>query len=325
MPTSRESAGPCRSDPGRRAADGARDKEATALTDLGVIALNEGDAKGAIASLERALAITVELGDTARESDVVGNLGMAMLAVRQPERARALFERELAHARAASDRFAEKVALERLGIASWNLRDFSGALGFFDQALSLARAARRSASRGQPALAPRNPACGARPARASDRQGGRIHRPLQKPGKAPGRVVRRLLAKIPHGACRRLFGRSASGVTVDHAPQAYLGGSIVASVMAGQSSAESPSTKATAGPGLAPHGHVGHQGHGRLRRLGFQDRAAETSTRSDSRRARSASITPACAARSAAASPTSRAGCFTKTARSANGRSETTS
>ena len=79
---------------------GDRDKEATALTDLGVIQLNEGDAQGAIASLEKALAITREIGDTARESDVVGNLGMAMLAVRQPERARALFEQELAHARA---------------------------------------------------------------------------------------------------------------------------------------------------------------------------------------------------------------------------------
>ncbi len=101
----------------RRGRTGLRDKEATALTDLGAIQLNEGDPQGAIASLEQALAITRQIGDTARESDVLGNLGMAMLTVRQPERARELFTQELAHARATTDRFAEKVALERLGIA----------------------------------------------------------------------------------------------------------------------------------------------------------------------------------------------------------------
>ena len=53
---------------------------------------------------------------------------------------------------------------------------------------------------------------------------------------------------------------------------------MVASVMAGQSNAESRSDQGDGGPRLAPHGHVGHQGHGRLRRFGFQDRASRDST-----------------------------------------------
>ena len=83
-------------------------------------------------------AIARQIGDTARESDVLGNLGMAMLTVRQPECARELFTQELALVCARNDQFAEKFALERLGIAAWSLRDYSGALKLLEQALGLA-------------------------------------------------------------------------------------------------------------------------------------------------------------------------------------------
>ena len=118
---------------------GDRASEATALADLGVIALNEGDAQRAITSLENALVIARELGDAPREGDIIGNLGMAMLAVSQPDRARILFERQHAQAQTASDRFALKVALERLGLSSWHLHNFKGRIAFFDQALNLTR------------------------------------------------------------------------------------------------------------------------------------------------------------------------------------------
>ena len=108
----------CRSDPGRRAADRRSRQRSHGAHRPGRDPVERRRSHKARSRLcEQALAITRELGDTARESDVVGNLGMAMLAVRQPERARELFEQELAHARATTDRFAEKVALERLGIA----------------------------------------------------------------------------------------------------------------------------------------------------------------------------------------------------------------
>src|SRR5262249_25872053 len=82
---------------------GDRAKEAAALTDMGIIVLSEGDARGAITWLEQALALTRELGDTAKESDVIGNLGMAALTVQQPLRAREMFEHSLAHARSTGD------------------------------------------------------------------------------------------------------------------------------------------------------------------------------------------------------------------------------
>ena len=62
----------------------------------------------------------------------------------------------------------------------------------------------------------------------------------------------------------------ATGVTADRSPQAYLGGSMVASVMAGQSQAAIAFEPNGRRARLAPHGHVGHQGHGGLRRSGFK-------------------------------------------------------
>ncbi len=67
----------------RHAQAGDRALEATALTDLGVTKLSEGNPAGAIAALEAALAMARELGDREREYDIMGNLGLAMLGVGQ--------------------------------------------------------------------------------------------------------------------------------------------------------------------------------------------------------------------------------------------------
>jgi tetratricopeptide (TPR) repeat protein len=227
---------------------GDREKEATVLADLGAIALNEGDMHRAITSLENALAIARELGDASREGDIIGNLGMAMLGVHQPDRARILFQRELAHAQAGGDRFAEKIALERLGLSSWHLRDYRGALTLFDQALTLTR---QLSDRHQEATllwhqAVQYAELGQREAAiANGEESIALFRALGKPQAASyGSYLQRYRINLDQNSP----AQSAAGV-FDRSPQAYLGTS-VASVTAGQSTAEPASISETAGPGL---------------------------------------------------------------------------
>jgi tetratricopeptide (TPR) repeat protein len=120
-------------------AAGDRAKEASALTELGILHLRAGDARRALAFLEEAAAVARELGDRALESDVLSNLGMAALTVGQSQRALDLFNQELTYARAAGNRFGEKTLLDSLGFAFSAMRDPAQALIFYGQALALAR------------------------------------------------------------------------------------------------------------------------------------------------------------------------------------------
>jgi tetratricopeptide (TPR) repeat protein len=120
---------------------GDRRAEASALTDLGIIYnMREGNSQRGVAHLEEALGIARQLGDRARESDVLGNLGLATLALGQAQRTLELFDQELRCARAAGDRFAEKTALYHLGLAWAKLGDLARALACFEEAIALARA-----------------------------------------------------------------------------------------------------------------------------------------------------------------------------------------
>jgi tetratricopeptide (TPR) repeat protein len=121
-------------------AAGDRQKEASALTDLGVVYLYERKAEEAIAALSEALKLARELGDRPRETDILGNLGVLTMAAGDPGRAREIFDMTLAGAREAGDRFAEKLAFERIGLACVKLNDPERALQAFRQALTLARA-----------------------------------------------------------------------------------------------------------------------------------------------------------------------------------------
>jgi tetratricopeptide (TPR) repeat protein len=118
---------------------GDRGKVASALTDLGVTVLNEGDPPKALALLEEALTLTRQLGDRARESDVLVNLGMAALGVNQLQRARQIFEQELDWARATHNHLVEKIILERLAMTAGKMGNFQAALELFEKALPLAR------------------------------------------------------------------------------------------------------------------------------------------------------------------------------------------
>ncbi len=118
---------------------GDRRGEAIALTDLGVIGLNEGDPQRALNFLEQALALSRQLEDKEREYDILGNLGMALLAVRQPAQAWELFQHHLSYARSKGDPYAEKLTLERLAMAAGNLGDPNQANALYDQALAVTR------------------------------------------------------------------------------------------------------------------------------------------------------------------------------------------
>ena len=75
---------------------GDRAAQATALADLGLLALDQGNIPRAVAYLDEALALARALGDQAREGDVLGIFGLAAVAARQFDRARECQEQALA-------------------------------------------------------------------------------------------------------------------------------------------------------------------------------------------------------------------------------------
>ncbi|MGP0068009.1 MAG: tetratricopeptide repeat protein [Isosphaeraceae bacterium] len=228
--------------------EGDRRKEVSALTDLAIIILTEGDPRGAIALFEQALTLSRPLGDPARECDIMGNLGMALLHAQQPARARPMFERGLAHARSTGDPMAEKVALERLGLASSSVGDSQAALSFYEQALTLAR---QVGDKQQEAnllwfqgiqlaeLGHRDAAI----AKAQDSIAL-----FTKLGKPQASWYGAYLQKYRMGLFDTWPTPATAGVAAG--PQAYLGGALVAGVMAGPQAGESATPKSTTGPGL---------------------------------------------------------------------------
>ncbi len=120
---------------------GDRLKEAAALVDLGILTMNEGDPRKAVAHLEKAVELSRQLGNQARELDALHNLGFALLGAGQAPVARRVLEAALQLARQSGDPYAEKLIIERLGAAHLNMRDPFGALQLFDRALEMTRSA----------------------------------------------------------------------------------------------------------------------------------------------------------------------------------------
>ncbi len=222
--------------------------EVMALTDLGVIGLNEGDPQRAINFLEQALALSRQLQDKDRDCDILGNLGMALLAVRQPARAWELFQHQLTYGRAKGDPYAEKLALERLAIASGNLGDPNRAIALYDQALAVTR---RVGDRHQEAnvlwqqgiqfadLGQREPAI------AKAEEAVTLFKLLGKPQAS---WYGAYLQKYRMGLLDDQPGDAAGGGT-GFSPHSYLGGSVVANAMAQQPTG-SGAAQAKGGPGL---------------------------------------------------------------------------
>ncbi len=89
-------------------------KQASALIDLGVIHLREGQVPLALDLLTRALRIARKFNDPGITSDAQTNLAKALLAAGQTDKGRQLLEAELTRARASADQFHEKMVLDYL-------------------------------------------------------------------------------------------------------------------------------------------------------------------------------------------------------------------
>jgi tetratricopeptide (TPR) repeat protein len=113
--------------------------EVSALSDLGLLAFEDGDMPKAVAVLEEAATKAGSLGDKAPEGEALGNLGLVLLSHNRLEKARQVLGRSLQLVHSSGDRFAEKLVLERLGSTEGNLGNMPGAVELLTQALALAR------------------------------------------------------------------------------------------------------------------------------------------------------------------------------------------
>ena len=117
-----------------------KQREITALVDLGLALVHRGDSARAVNVLNDALAVARGSGDADAEVEVSGHMGFALVYSGQARQALPMLERRLAHARAAGDRFAEQYVLNHRGLAYAQLGDAGKSASSFEEALALARA-----------------------------------------------------------------------------------------------------------------------------------------------------------------------------------------
>lgn len=259
---------------------GERTREVTALTDLGITILSEGKPRDAVGILEQALALARQLGDQTREADIVGNLGLALLHVQQAPRARQLFEQELAQARSAGDVLAEKNAAERMGLAASVMGDPRGAINWFEQGLALAR---RVGDQQQEANLLWLQAIQLAEMEQRDdaiARGQEAIALFNKLGKPQASWYGAYLQKYRMGLFDNWPTPAPAGVTAG--PADYLGGSLVAGVMAGPApgQAQAPANpKGTTGPGLLRMALSATRSMGKFAGTGFKTTPPEVQRR----------------------------------------------
>ncbi len=116
-----------------------REAEAAALTDLGIIQTKLGRKAEAVATLESALALTIQSGNPTRGADVAGFLGTALLATGQIPRGLTMLEDAASRQASLGDGFAEKMTLERLAQGYGAVGDPAKALACLGRAIELSR------------------------------------------------------------------------------------------------------------------------------------------------------------------------------------------
>ncbi len=113
--------------------------EAVATANLGVAALDEGDASGAVELLDAALDLARSSADDRVIARVLSTLGAACVARRDSRRACELLEEALVLLRAVGDRRGELDALERVAEAYLNVGDPEKAERDAERAIAIAR------------------------------------------------------------------------------------------------------------------------------------------------------------------------------------------
>jgi tetratricopeptide (TPR) repeat protein len=117
---------------------GDRLREASALTDLGVVLARAGDFRGALGHLEESLGLTRQLECPELENDIRLNLGLTLLGTGQIEGARTLLEQQVAFARESGDLYQEKIALDYLAAVCVKSGAHARAVALYERAVALA-------------------------------------------------------------------------------------------------------------------------------------------------------------------------------------------
>lgn len=118
---------------------GDREREATALSDLGDAYARLGEFRRAIDSYEEGLTLARDICDLVGEADVLDRLGNAYDALGDSLRAIEFHEQQLAITRHIDDRFREGSTLGNLGKAYVSLGEPRRAIEFYEQWLAIAR------------------------------------------------------------------------------------------------------------------------------------------------------------------------------------------
>ena len=118
---------------------GHRRRESHCLGGLGIIYLNQGEAKTAIEYFDGALEISREIADRRMEGGTLGNLGNAYAALGKVHRAIVYYEQALEIATERGDRGMVGITVGNMGLAHVDLDEAQTAIGCYKQALGIAR------------------------------------------------------------------------------------------------------------------------------------------------------------------------------------------
>jgi Tfp pilus assembly protein PilF len=110
-----------------------------ALNNLGSVALQEGDCRGARSLLEETLAIRRELGDQRGIAMALCNLGEATCGIGDLESARALLNESLGMLERLGDRRIIAMCVNNLGAVFYEQRDFASSRAQFGRSLEIMR------------------------------------------------------------------------------------------------------------------------------------------------------------------------------------------
>jgi Flp pilus assembly protein TadD len=118
---------------------GDRKRESYCLGGLGIVYLNQGEAKKAIEYFCGALEISREVSDRRMEAGTLGNLGNAYASLRKPLKAVEYYQQALEMAIERGDRGMVGITLGNMGLAYADLGEPQNAIGNYKEALVIAR------------------------------------------------------------------------------------------------------------------------------------------------------------------------------------------